>query len=124
MMEAVMKDERDAQIIAGIVVLAVGLVLLVQQLAPSHHLDIGRFWPIALIVIGARKMIETWRKAGRVAGGGVSLIAVGAILLLLTQGIMTIAQSWPLFIIGQGIGLALSGVRRVAPQDGQVSDGR
>jgi hypothetical protein len=124
MMEAVMKDERDSQILAGIVVLAVGLVLLVQQFVPSHHLEIGRLWPIAIIVIGARKILETWRNAGRVAGGGVSLIAVGAILLLLTEGIMTIAQSWPLFIVGQGIGLALSGIRRDAPRNGEVSDGR
>jgi hypothetical protein len=122
MMEAVMKDERDSQILAGIVVLAVGLVLLVQQLVPSHPFEIGRLWPIVIIVVGAKKIIDDWRNAGRVAGGGVSLIAVGTILLLLTQGIMTIAQSWPLFIIGQGIGLALSGIRRVAPRDGQVSD--
>jgi hypothetical protein len=124
MMEAVMKDERDSQIIAGIVVVAIGLVLLVQQFVPSHHLEIGRLWPIALIVIGARKLLETWRNAGRVAGGGVSLIAVGTILLLLTQGIMTIAQSWPLFIVGQGLGLALGGVRRAGRGHGQVSDGR
>jgi hypothetical protein len=124
MMEAVMKDERDSQILAGIVVLAVGLVLLVQQFVPSHHLEIGRLWPIALIVIGARKILETWRNAGRVAGGGVSLIAVGAILLLLTEGIMTIAQSWPLFIVGQGLGLALGDIRRGDRGNGQVSDGR
>jgi hypothetical protein len=124
MMEAVMKDPRDSQILAGIAVLAVGLVLLAQQFVPSHHFEIGRLWPIAIVVIGAKKTIDDWRKDGRIAGGGLSLIILGTVLLMSTQGIMSIAQSWPLFIVAHGVGMALDGVRRADHRPGQVSDGR
>lgn len=37
-------------ILGGVILVAIGLILLVQQFYPA--LDIGRLWPIILIVIG------------------------------------------------------------------------
>ncbi len=119
-----MNDERHSRLVIGIGVLAFGLVLLAQQLAPSRHLEIGRLWPVVLIVIGANKVIEGWHNAGRMVGGGLSLILVGAVLLLHTQDILSIRQTWPLFVVSYGLGMVFGSGCGAGARKEQVSDGR
>ncbi len=53
-------DERRGAVIGGVVLVLLGLAFLAQELVPD--LDIGRFWPVILIVIGAALLLSSVRR--------------------------------------------------------------
>jgi len=54
------RDERRGAIIGGLVLVLLGLAFLVQEFVPN--VDIGRFWPLILIVIGAALLLSSVRR--------------------------------------------------------------
>lgn len=53
-------DERRGAVIGGLVLVLLGLAFLAQEFVPD--LDIGRFWPVILIVIGAALLVSSVRR--------------------------------------------------------------
>ena len=62
------------------------------------------------IVLGIGRVLaaddEERRRHGRF-GGGLWLIFVGVLFLMHNYGVLTIAQSWPLFIVAGGVSILL-----------------
>ncbi len=54
-------DERRGAIVGGLILVLLGLAFLAQELVPD--LDIGRFWPVILVVIGAALILSSFRRS-------------------------------------------------------------
>jgi len=99
----------------GAVIVAVGLGLLLDNLGIIRFNDVWRFWPLALVVWGASRILESRSMSGYVFGG--LLVLVGAILLLDYFNILIFEfdiwqMIWPLLIIGFGVSLLLRAMDR------------
>jgi hypothetical protein len=96
----------------GILIIVVGLIMLGHQL----HLgfNFGRYWPVILIVIGFSRFLTIDDDGHRQNGGW--LLLVGGLLLLNNLRILGLGDSWPLFIVGAGIGMMFGRDRRARNQ--------
>jgi hypothetical protein len=90
-----------SQATTGVIVIVVGLILLGRQL--HMGLDIGRLWPLILIVLGVSKYLSVDAEGRR--QNGVWLLLVGGLFLLNNFRILGIGDSWPVFIIAGGLAL-------------------
>ena len=54
-------DDRRGAVIGGVVLVLLGVAFLAQELVPD--LDIGRFWPVILIVIGILVIASAVRRS-------------------------------------------------------------
>jgi predicted membrane protein len=99
-------------VIAGAVIVAIGLVLLLDNMGLLHVYDVWRFWPVILIAIGAGRIIECQRPAALAWGG--MMCVVGALFLLDNLGIISFSFSmiWPLAVIGFGISMLMRSADR------------
>jgi predicted membrane protein len=108
-------------ILIGGVIVAIGLGLLLDNLDIIHFHDVWRFWPLALVVWGVSRLLESRSAAGYVWGGLV--ILVGAIFLLDNFHILIFEFNpfeviWPLLIIGFGASMLLRAMDRKRYLDG------
>ena len=89
--------------IAGLTIIAIGAILLLNQLGILPHGIVLQFWPVVLIVIGLMKIFTT-KDRGELLSGG-CFIAAGVLLQTNSLGIthITWSQAWPLFIIAVGL---------------------
>jgi len=94
------KSGSDA-LIGGLIIIAVGTLLLLSQLG-LLHLNIWRLWPMVFVVVGIGKIIGGTSTGDRV--WGCFVIGIGALILGHEFGYIAygIGQLWPLFIIGAG----------------------
>ena len=53
-------DERRGAIAGGVILILLGLAFLAQEFVPD--LDVGRFWPVILVVIGAALVVSSFRR--------------------------------------------------------------
>jgi hypothetical protein len=94
--------------VLGLFVVGLGLVLFLEQFGVDLD-PVLRWWPAALILLGAIKVSQ---RQGR--GFGVVLTAIGTVLLLDNLGWLAIDEwelLWPLFVIAVGVALAAGGLR-------------
>jgi predicted membrane protein len=89
--------------IAGLVIIAVGTVLLLNQFGVFPYHFVAHFWPVVLIVVGLIKIFTSKDRGEMVFGA--CLIGAGIILQTNSLGIthITWGQAWPLFIIVVGL---------------------
>ncbi len=92
--------------IAGVAILAAGVVLLIFQLT-GHDLDIGTLWPLIVVGVGLSRFVDfSDGEKGRRRGSGMLIMLVGCWLLINTLGLfdLTYQDSWPLLLIFLGLG--------------------
>ncbi|HVP45232.1 MAG TPA: DUF5668 domain-containing protein [Bryobacteraceae bacterium] len=94
-----------AGVVIGLVIIAVGVLLFLDNLGVYHIYNIWRLWPVALIAVGVSKMFECQGAGGRVWAGLV--IGAGVILLLDNLGIWHVSWGliWPLAVVGVGLSM-------------------
>ena len=100
-------DRKRGALVAGIAVISIGVILLLNQFG-IFPVDVAlRFWPVVLVVVGLVKALTGNDRGERVFGG--ILILGGTILQLNSMGIthITWSQAWPLFIIIAGVMLII-----------------
>jgi predicted membrane protein len=87
----------------GLVVLAVGVILLLDRLGVIYAPDVFRFWPVLLVAAGTVVLVEAASLTVRTIGG--TLLAMGLILQANNLGYLHIRGDvfWPLAIIGLGV---------------------
>lgn len=97
--------------VAGVVVITVGTILLLNQLGVLPHVVTLHFWPVVLVVIGLIKLLSSNTAGERVVGG--CMITAGVILQTNALGIthVTWSQAWPAGIILLGFLLIAHSVR-------------
>src|SRR5690348_11380908 len=89
-------------IITGLVIVAVGVILLLDHTGVLDAEYILRYWPAVLVIFGLVKLSQP-HTPGRVWGG--LLVAAGALLLLDAAGVMHVRfwDLWPLGLIAVGL---------------------
>lgn len=107
-----MNRKQSSQVTMGALLVAVGLILLGDQLGLSVSWNIGRLWPVVLIVLGAARVASSHHSGA----SGYMLFLIGVIFLLHTFGYMTLDQSWPLFIVAAGLSMLFGRRSACAPQ--------
>lgn len=96
----------------GAIVVAIGCLLLLDNLGIFRFRDIWQYWPVLLIVWGISHVIDSRTPTGWVWGGMVTL--VGAFFLLDTLDILpfSFAMFWPVLLIAFGVSVLISAVER------------
>lgn len=111
-----MKSERlrntSSQVILGVMVIALGLIFLLDNL---DIFDIGRvigFWPIMFILFGVLKLSDTKSGNGTLVGG--VLISLGVAMVLNNLGYINFSMraAWPVLIIIVGVGVVYKSLTR------------
>ncbi len=130
-----MKDDRREHISAmttgllpGLIVAAVGLVFLLNNLNVVRIHNVWEFWPVILIVIGITRLADSTDTHEKT--GGAIMILVGGVLLSTSLGLLSwrVWQFWPLILIGVGLlmlfnrsGLGLIAGLRFRPNEGTTT---
>ncbi len=101
----------------GLFLVAFGMVFLFDRLFWINVHEVFRLWPIWLIGFGAIRIAFPARGRSRLSGFWPILI--GTIFLFDTLDVMSIHDSWPLFIVGGGLLMVLraTGVGRCCAED-------
>lgn len=105
-----MKDDKrehisatSAGLLPGLIVAAIGLVFLLNNLNIVRVHDLWEYWPVILIVVGITKLTDSTDSHEKT--GGAVMILVGGVLLSSTLGLLSwsVWQFWPLILIGVGL---------------------
>jgi predicted membrane protein len=91
-----------SQVVLGVLVIAIGLLFLLDNLDIIDTHRALAFWPLAFIVAGAVKLFDTGSHNGKAVG--LALIAVGAMLMLQRLGWLYFSwhTMWPVVMIALG----------------------
>ncbi len=105
----------SARVIVGLLIVAFGIALLLDELDVMESGDLIRYWPVALAAVGAAKLLQDQDRSGRTLGA--FMLAFGALssLKLFTTIDIDAARLWPLAIVGFGILLVARAFRGAQP---------
>lgn len=100
-----------SQVVLGLLVIAMGLLFLLDNLG---YVDMHRafsFWPMLFVIVGTVKLCDTRTQGGTLLGG--SLVGIGILLMLDRMDIIDFSWRtiWPLVLIGLGGYLVAKAVR-------------
>ncbi len=90
-------------LVFGILIIATGVLLLLDGMGILAPFEIWDFWPLGLVFVGAVNLFLPLEAPHRVLGG--LLIAAGAVLQLHKLEMLSISMQvvWPLFVILIGV---------------------
>jgi LiaF transmembrane domain len=118
-----MEHKQASQVTIGVIMIVLGLIFLGERLTVVPAVDIGRLWPVILIIFGVGRMVAPHRATpdpvtGRVpvlsrVWAGFWFLFLGVLFLLDNYDVLGLDQSWPLFIVAGGLSMLLG--RRHAP---------
>jgi hypothetical protein len=96
-------SNTSGSVVLGGLIVAVGVLFLLQSLGVPLTHNLWSYWPMALIALGVVKVIECARPSSVVAGG--LFAAAGGLLLLRNLDVFTFDWhvAWPLIIVGVGV---------------------
>lgn len=85
---------------AGLVILTVGVILLLDRMGIVHGREILKYWPLALVAAGAFNLVNDRESRA----WGVLLIVVGGVLSLRPLGVADVGfrELWPVLLIAAG----------------------
>ena len=95
-----MRGSSRRRLVAGIVMIAVGLLFLFDRLLLFDASEVWRFWPLILVALGLSKMFRTGSRRRR--RWGVFQICLGIWLLLDQIDIVSVGDSWPVLVMAVG----------------------
>lgn len=87
------------QLIIGVLLLAAGTALLLDNLGVLDSWYVIRLWPVGLILIGASIFVQAQRPAGRVGGGFWMFIGIWLLLGNLNVLRLDLADLWPVPLV-------------------------
>jgi len=92
-----------SQVLMGVLVIAVGLLFLLDNLDIIDLHDALAFWPMIFIFAGVAKLLDTTSPNGYLLG--LAGIGVGVLMILQRLGIVYFSwrAAWPLILIGVGL---------------------
>jgi predicted membrane protein len=81
----------------GFAVMAIGLLLTLDNLGILESRDFWRYWPVLLIVGGALRAVESQRERRKTEGVG--MLILGVLFLLHNLRLLHFKQLWPIFLL-------------------------
>lgn len=93
------------KLVSGLLLVTMGTIFLLDRLYWFDASEAFRLWPLWLMAFGVLRVAFPGRSRTRLAGFWPILI--GSIFLLDTFDVMSIRESWPLFIVGGGLLMVL-----------------
>ena len=106
--ESAVDRQRTGQAVAGTMLVGVGLILLGDRLGWGPQWNMKQLWPVLVMIFGLAQLVSSedgrWRR-------GMFFVFFGLVFLLDRLHVMSIRESWPLFIVSAGISM-LFGHRR------------
>jgi hypothetical protein len=96
----------------GAVVIAIGVLLLLDNLGIFRIHDIWQYWPVLLVAFGVSRVLDSRTPSGWIWGGMIALI--GAFLLLDTLDIIYFSFHifWPVILIAFGLSVLAGALER------------
>src|SRR5579863_3084957 len=96
----------------GAIVVAIGSLLLLDNLGIVRFHDVWQYWPVLLVAFGVSRIVDSRTPSGWIWGGMVTL--VGAFFLLDTLDIITFnfAMLWPVLLIAFGVSVLVGALER------------
>lgn len=98
---------KRSDAVTGLILIAIGGIFLMGNLTDVPMWTLGRLWPVILIIIGAAKVL--WPNEGEGRTAGLPLFGVGCIFLAHNYGVLSLRDSWPLFIVVAGVSILMGG---------------
>ena len=98
-----MTSKQASHFTFGLLLIAVGLVLLSGQLDLGWRAGLRHLWPVVFLVLGAGHLLNS--EASDRVGKGLWFLCIGGVLLLHSYDILSLRQSWPLFIVAGGVSM-------------------
>lgn len=96
------EDPVDRRHVAfGVVIMALGLLFLMDKLEIVQRALVGLFWPGVFVAWGFKRIAWPSRPGSEV--GGVWIALIGGLLMLDQLSIVRLGESWPLFVIIGGM---------------------
>lgn len=92
---------HEGRVVFGAVIMGLGLVFLMDQMNIVRSQTLTLFWPGLLVAFGMTRIVWPSRPGGEV--GGLWIALVGGLLLLDRLDVITLRESWPVFIIVAGL---------------------
>jgi hypothetical protein len=98
--------------VLGLGVFAVGLILILDNFGVIDGSVVAPYWPLLLVLVGGGHLVPP--TSVRRSGWGLSLIAIGAIMLLHNLGVIAVGIEvlWPVVLVILGASLLLRFVLR------------
>lgn len=99
----------DFRIIIGLLIVAAGVLLLLDTLGYDIRIDVWDFWPVLLIAIGLKKILDP--KGYRQIYWGLVILLVGVLFQLNNLGYLDfdVADLWPILLILVGVEVIKTG---------------
>lgn len=100
-----------SQVVLGLLVIAMGLLFLLDNLGFVDMHRAFSFWPMLFVIVGTVKLCDTRTQGGTLLGAG--LVGIGILLMLDRMDIIDFSwrTAWPLVLIGLGGFLVAKAVR-------------
>lgn len=96
----------------GALVVAVGCLLLLDNLGIVRFHDIWQYWPAVLVVWGISHALNSWRPSAWIWGGVIALIGAFMLLDRLDIFVFNFAVVWPVLLIAFGLSVLVSALER------------
>lgn len=115
------RPNRSPRLIAGVLIVFVGVMLLLERMGVVEIRDWTSWWPLFLILPGLIHL-AAWGQTGRQVVG-VILTALGCLFLGNNLGYfhVSLRDLWPVFLIGLGSLMILRTLRGPKPPSGDSS---
>jgi predicted membrane protein len=109
------------QLIAGLVLAALGILFTLDNLEILRARDFLRFWPAVLVVVGISQVVQARSSAGMI-GGSIWILIGGVMLGERLNLIANIFRFWPLLLIAVGGYVVWQSLNRREATPGERSD--
>ncbi len=114
-----------SQLLAGVLIAAVGILFTLDNLGLAHAADYLRYWPAGLIAIGLLKLWDSREGHGGAFGGFViTMIGLWLLLEATVDVRVSFADMWPMLLVllgGHLVWRGFTGQRRVTAGDEQAN---
>lgn len=103
----------EGRMVMGLVVVAIGVLFLLENLGLVYVRNIWEFWPVILIVFGLARLSSSYSAAGRTSG--LVLVLVGGFFLATSLGYIPRHLwrfFWPVLLILWGVAMLFRGMDR------------
>jgi predicted membrane protein len=118
------RSNRYSQLFYGLLIVAVGVIFLLDNLEIVEAHKIFRFWPTLFIIFGSFRIVGSASPKGKIFG--LFFVTIGVLLLLDRMEIINVGfwEWWPLILVFIGINILLKRSRspEAAATGGVVSD--